>query len=137
MSLRSERDSHFSINSPFVLYQQAYTQRHCKPMKNRNKTIALITIYFMIVVIGFSLFAYTHQPSNLPITYLETYRGHIIYKIEGYNDDYYLTQSPYNQLCEVYINLGDFKADVDQEENEKNIQQRNPSHRVMQPPIMP
>ena len=73
--------------------------------------VAALILVLAILVSLLAVSASTKQ--SLPISYLETYHGFKIYILQGYNDDYYLAQSPFNDLCEVYINLGDLKADLE------------------------
>jgi len=77
----------------------------------RAEIAALIGI--ITTALLFSLILQATQ-IHLPVKQIEVYKGFTIYMLDGYNDPYYIAQSP-EGLCEVYINLGDLKADLDEE----------------------
>jgi hypothetical protein len=110
----------FTFNSPKCL--QHTQMRHCTPMQKQTKKLVYMLLLTLTLTAASILLLQTAiQTPNLPIHYLEVYKGWRIYTLEGYTTTYYVAQSPFNLRCEIYLELHELKVDVDTQENEYSI----------------
>jgi hypothetical protein len=89
--------------------------------KQTKKLVYMLMLTLTFTAVAILLLQTAIQTPNLPIHYLEVYKGWRIYTLEGYTTTYYMAQSPFNLRCEIYLELHELKVDVDTQENEYSI----------------